>query len=406
MIPQINVEREVHLTSLELFAGAGGVALGTHLAGFKHIALVEWDNFAVQTLKENSKELLELDPQHILHCDARAVNYKEYAHKVDLLTAGPPCQPFSNAGKNLGPDDPRNMFPVLFDAIAQILPKAILVENVKGLQRGRFQDYYSYILKSIEFPLLQIREGETWQEHYTRLKLVDENDFAKEEQYAVTYQLVDTADFGIPQRRERVIIYGYRKDLGLTPRKLMPTHSKKALLIDQWITGEYWKRHKLSSYDNLGPMDKKLLERLRQQELFEPEHMPWKTVRAAISDLPEPVARGEKETIPNHVQHPGARIYDGHIGSFWDYPSKALKAGTHGTPGGENILRVTPDGSMVRYFTTREAARLQTFPDEWQFLGTWGACIKQLGNAVPVELARQFAQEIRCGLLTAMPIKV
>ena len=76
---------------------------------------------------------------------------------------------------------------------------------------------------------------------------------------------------------------------------------------------------------------------------------------------------------------------------------KALKAGTHGTPGGENILRVTEDGTTVRYFTTREAARLHTFPDTWRFHGTWGDCIKQLGNAIPVELAGRFAERIhRC----------
>jgi site-specific DNA-cytosine methylase len=104
------------------------------------------------------------------------------------------------------------------------------------------------------------------------------------------------------------------------------------------------------------------------------------------------------EEIPNHVQHPGARIYIGHIGSFYDYPAKALKAGTHGTPGGENILKI-PGGDLVRYFTTREAARLQTFPDDYRFHGTWGACIKQLGNAVPVEVIRLFAAKIQESLI-------
>lgn len=133
--------------------------------------------------------------------------------------------------------------------------------------------------------------------------------------------------------------------------------------------------------------------------VFTDDKQPWKTVRDALSDLPQPVLRGQKEEIHNHVQHPGARIYSGHIGSYWDYPAKALKAGTHGTPGGENVLCETSN-DLVRYFTTREAARLQTFPDEWRFHGTWGACIKQLGNAVPVELATRFSQEIQQRLLT------
>jgi len=121
---------------------------------------------------------------------------------------------------------------------------------------------------------------------------------------------------------------------------------------------------------------------------------PWLTVRDAIGDLPNPVERGMNELIPNHTQHPGARIYKSHVGSYYDFPAKALKAGTNGTPGGENMVRIPGEINSVRYFTTREAARLHTFPDEWRFAGTWGSCIKQLGNAVPVVLARQYGQEI------------
>jgi DNA (cytosine-5)-methyltransferase 1 len=130
---------------------------------------------------------------------------------------------------------------------------------------------------------------------------------------------------------------------------------------------------------------------------------PWPTVRDALHDLPPPVPRGAEPTVPNHVQHPGARVYPPwHLGSFYDYPAKALKAGTNGTPGGENLVHV-PGAGGVRYFTTREAARLQTFPDTWLFHGTWGACIKQLGNAVPVARAERFAGEIRRRLEGARP---
>lgn len=294
------------------------------------------------------------------------------------------------------------MFPAFLDAVAACLPKAILVENVKGLLREKWRDYFQYILKRIQYPLLKLRRKETWQSHYKRLCKAKEKDFPLNEQYVVTYQLVDSADFGVPQRRERVIITAFRKDLGIETFYLNPTHSKKALLHEQWITGNYWTRYGIPPADYLHQKDKRIVETMRGM-LFSPDALlPWVTVRDAISDLDEPVNRGEIEKITNHVQHPGARIYPPcHIGSHWDYPAKALKAGTHGTPGGENILRVTKDGTTVRYFTTREAARLHTFPDAWHFHGTWGACIKQLGNAVPVELARRFAERIHQRLTSA-----
>ena len=120
----------------------------------------------------------------------------------------------------------------------------------------------------------------------------------------------------------------------------------------------------------------------------------WETVRDAISDLPDP------ERYPNAVQahrfQPGARSYAGHTGSPLDEPAKALKAGDHGVPGGENMLR-RPDGS-IRYFTVRESARIQTFPDTFIFEGSWSEVMRQLGNAVPVRLASVIAESV-CDLL-------
>lgn len=384
---------EQTLVGLELFAGAGGLALATHGAGFTHVGLVEWDAFAVETLRENSRRVLGIDPPQVLHSDAREVNYGQWLGRLDLLSGGPPCQPFSTGGSNGGYSDERNMFPAFLHALSETLPKAVLVENVKGLVRQKWRDYFNYVLKCIQYPLLDLNEGERWQDHYRRLANVVPTDYLDCEQYVFTYQVVDSADYGVPQRRERVIITAFRKDLGIQPFHLPPSHSKEALLIEQWNTGAYWERHGIQPIDYLNTNDRKIVAALSGR-LFVDERLPWITVRDAICDLDEPVARGEEERIPNHIQHPGARIYPPcHTGSSWDYPAKALKAGTHGTPGGENILRVDENGA-VRYFTTREAARLHTFPDAWHFHGTWGACIKQLGNAVPVELGKRFAQEI------------
>jgi DNA (cytosine-5)-methyltransferase 1 len=123
---------------------------------------------------------------------------------------------------------------------------------------------------------------------------------------------------------------------------------------------------------------------------------PWLTVRDAISDLPDP-ERFPTNKIPNHRFNPGARSYPGHTGSPLDEPAKTLKAGDHGVPGGENML-TRPDGSL-RYFTVREAARLQTFPDDYVFRGAWTEAMRQLGNAVPVRLAKVVASSVARTLL-------
>jgi DNA (cytosine-5)-methyltransferase 1 len=125
--------------------------------------------------------------------------------------------------------------------------------------------------------------------------------------------------------------------------------------------------------------------------MSKPSLEPWRTVRDAISDLPDPI--GHKNEIPNHRYIPGARVYPGHTGSPLDEPAKTLKAGDHGVPGGENML-VYPNGK-VRYFTVRESARLQTFPDDFIFEGTWGEAMRQLGNAVPVKLGQIIANSVK-----------
>ena len=115
-------------------------------------------------------------------------------------------------------------------------------------------------------------------------------------------------------------------------------------------------------------------------------------MRDAIGDLPEPSSKGEHPTFANHRLNPGARVYVGHTGSQIDWPSKTLKAGVHGVPGGENMIAFE-DGS-VRYLTVREAARIQTFPDSWRFEGAWSEAMRQLGNAVPVVLAGVVARSV------------
>jgi len=165
------------------------------------------------------------------------------------------------------------------------------------------------------------------------------------------------------------------------------------LLVDQWVTGDYWERYKIAKR-NRPEMPARLagrVERLNyESSLFGSK--PWRTVRDAISDLPDP-QKEHSAQIPNHQHNPGARRYLGHSGSPFDEPAKTLKAGDHGVPGGENTL-LTPDGH-VRYFTVRESARLQTFPDDYVLHGAWTEAMRQLGNAVPVLLSETVASKIR-----------
>ena len=119
-------------------------------------------------------------------------------------------------------------------------------------------------------------------------------------------------------------------------------------------------------------------------------------MRDALAGMPEPKADGTPGWL-NHAFQPGAKAYPGHTGSLMDEPSKAIKAGVHGVPGGENMLRY-PDGTL-RYYSVREAARIQSFPDQYEFSGSWTEAMRQIGNAVPVRLARIVASSVAAALL-------
>jgi DNA (cytosine-5)-methyltransferase 1 len=213
----------------------------------------------------------------------------------------------------------------------------------------------------------------------------------------VVAQVLNAADFGVPQRRERVFIVGFRADLGIEWTFPEPTHSFDALLHDQFVTGEYWERREIPKKLRSKPTPAMLARLQTQRSLLEPTTAAWRTVRDAIEGLPDPehMPRQAEQHL-NHKHNPGARAYPGHTGSPADLPAKTLKAGVHGVPGGENTL--AGQNGSIRYFTVREAARLQTFPDDFVFHASWTESMRQLGNAVPVKLAELLCRDIAANL--------
>jgi DNA (cytosine-5)-methyltransferase 1 len=386
--------------SVELFAGAGGLAMGASLAGFRHQAVIEWDRDACQTLRENRQRGVKpvAEWPEVLEADVTRFDFTPYGENVDLLSGGVPCQPWSLGGKHNGHRDDRNLFPDAVRAARELKPKVILIENVKGLQRRAFTNYFEYIKYQIRYPEVVQKPKETWLDHLTRLERHHTRGKMKGLTYTVVARLLNAADFGVPQRRERVFIVAFRSDLDIEWSFPERTHSLDALLWSQWITGEYWDRHKVAKKSR-PVLSARVKERVRGlRMLLPPIERPWATVRDAISDLPAPESQAGRRVL-NHRFNPGARSYSGHTGSPLDEAAKTLKAGVHGVPGGENMVRY-PDG-RVRYLTVRESARLQTFPDNFIFHGSWTESMRQLGNAVPVTLAHVVSGAIAARLRSA-----
>lgn len=384
------------MRSVELFAGAGGLAMGMGNAGFDHAAVLEWDHDACETLRINQRHgVAAVDHWPIHETDARTFDYSSLRN-IQVVSGGPPCQPFSLGGKHKGNQDRRDMFPEAVRAVRELRPKAFIFENVKGLLRQSFATYLQYVLLQLTYPELTKKDREEWREHLTRLErhqTANANRAANGLAYNLVFELVNAADYGVPQKRERFIIVGFRSDLGVRWSFPRHTHSHDALLHAKWISGDYWDQHKVAKRARpiIAPRLASRIERIRGEE-FEPSTLlPWRTVRDAISDLPDP-EKHPRNKVLNHRFNPGAKAYPGHTGSPLDEPAKTLKAGDHGVPGGENMLS-RPDGS-VRYFTVREAARLQTFPDNYEFFGAWSETMRQLGNAVPVKLGETIATSV------------
>ena len=329
-------------TSIELFAGAGGLALGLEKAGFNSIGFIEIDKDATSTLRTNRPEW------NIINDDIANIsplNLEDYFNipkgKLDLLSGGAPCQAFSYAGKRLGLEDTRGTLFYHYAVFLQKLqPKVFLFENVRGLKthdRGRTYDTILKILKS---------EG-----------------------YTVRTEILNAWDYGVAQKRERLIMIGIRNDLVDRLRIGSPKpHQYKPVLRDILTdvppgVGVKYAEHK-----------RKILEMV-------PPGGYWR-------DIPEDIA---KEYMKSCWYMSGGRTGILRRLSL-DEPSLTVLT----SPSQKQTERCHP--LEARPFTVRENARCQCFPDDWEFCGGVGQQYKQVGNAVPVLLAYEIAKEIYKGL--------
>ena len=380
------------MRAVELFAGAGGLGIGVSRAGFTPAAVIERDRYCCDTIRENQgRNLPALVHWPLIEADVRNFDFGSIDGQIDLVSGGPPCQPFSLGGKHRGHFDSRDMFPQAIRAVRELHPRAFLFENVKGLTRQTFANYFEFIRLQFTYPELSRRTSESWSDHLARLERHHTFGRVNDLHYQVVTRVLNAADFGVPQRRERVFIVGFRADLDIEWSFPESTHSQDALLWSQWCSGDYWDGHGLPTpVLESNARTKAMARRINER----PTLLPWRTTRDVLFDLPDPKTEpAASSQYPNHQFQPGARSYPGHTGSPLDEPAKTLKAGDHGVPGGENMLR-RPNGE-VRYFSVRESARLQAFPDEFLFHGSWTETMRQLGNAVPVTLAQVLATSIR-----------
>lgn len=322
---------EHNITGIELFAGGGGMALGLEQAGIEDLEFVEFNKPACDTLRANRPNW------NVVEGDVHEVDFTEYKGKVDLVSGGAPCQAFSYAGKRLGFGDTRGtLFAEFARCVKETEPKMFLFENVKGL--------------------LSHDKGRTFA---TILHVFQELG------YQVEYKVLNAAYFGVGQKRQRLIVIGVRNDLKDKIQFEYPTAEDHMTVLRDVLQNV-----PDSPYQPYSESKRKVMELV-------PAGGCW-------IDLPEDVA---KEYMGKSYYSGGGRRGMARRIS-WDEPCLTLTT----SPSQKQTERCHPD--ETRPFTVREYARIQSFPDDWKFEGSLSDQYKQIGNAVPVELARRIGVQI------------
>lgn len=322
---------------LELFAGAGGLAVGLEKAGLKCAALNEIDKWACKTLRMNRPNW------NVLEGDIQDLQFEEYVNKIDVVTGGFPCQAFSYAGKKLGLEDARGtMFYEFARVVKTVSPAICIGENVRGLlshDGGNTLKGMVSILNEIGYRVLPVK-------------------------------VLKAIHYRVPQKRERVILVGIRKDIDFHFEYPKP-HQTIYNLEDALKKGALYESDVPESQGARYPEYKK-----KVLEMVPPKGY-WR-------DLPENI---QKEYMGGSFYLGGGKTgMARRIG--WDEPSLTLTC----SPAQKQTERCHPD--ETRPFTVREYARIQTFPDNWQFAGSVAQQYKQIGNAVPVHLGEELGYSI------------
>jgi DNA (cytosine-5)-methyltransferase 1 len=322
---------------LELFAGAGGLAVGMEKAGIKCVALNEIDKWACQTLRENRPNW------NVLEGDIKSFDFTEYNNQVDIVTGGFPCQAFSYAGKKLGLQDARGtLFYEFARVVKEVNPLICIGENVKGLlshEKGKTVEGMISILDEIGYNVIPVK-------------------------------VLKAINYKVPQKRERVILVGIRKDINLNYEYPKP-HNKIYNLVDALKKGELYDCSVPKSEGSKYPEHKKVVLDLIPQKGY------WRNLPLDI----------QKEYMGKSFYLGGGKTgIARRIG--WDEPSLTLTC----SPAQKQTERCHPE--ETRPFTVREYARIQTFPDNWKFMGSVSQQYKQIGNAVPCNLGTEIGYSI------------
>ncbi len=323
---------------IELFAGAGGLALGMEQAGIKCEVLNEIDKWACQTLRENRPAW------NVLEGDIKSCDFTDYTNKVDIVTGGFPCQAFSYAGKKLGLKDARGtLFYEFARVVNEVKPPICIGENVRGL--------------------LSHKKGKTLE---GMISILDEIGY----NVVAPVQVLKAVNYNVPQKRERLILVGIRKDIA-TQYNYPKPYDTVYNLKDALKKGELFDCDVPQSNGSTYPEHKE-----KVLELVPPKGY-WR-------DLPLDI---QKEYMQKSFYLGGGKTgMARRIG--WDEPCLTLTC----SPAQKQTERCHPD--ETRPFTVREYARIQTFPDTWNFIGSVSQQYKQIGNAVPVNLAKEIGYSI------------
>jgi len=360
--------------TISLFAGAYGLDLGLEKAGFQTVSLVELEPDATKTISLNRphlspcavpRDICQVNPETLLQEAGKLLGLDRplRSNEVDLVTGGPPCQPFSTAGKRGSVSDPRgSLFMDFIRIVDEIKPRFFIMENVKGLLSSPIR-HRPHEQRGLGSPQLEPDEmsGAALQVILAEMKRIG---------YEVVYDLLNTADYGVPQCRERVIFIGYKSNDSVTLP--LPTHSQKGTAKKpKWLT---------------------LREGLKDLVDPQPEFVPYSENRLKYLRL---LTAGQNwRDLPSELKEAamgGAyKSEGGKVGFYrrlaWEKPSPTVTTSPHQ----KATDMCHPD--QLRPLSVRECARIQTFPDDWVFYGSTASKYRQIGNAVPVLLGKAIGE--------------